>query len=279
MNKLAITGATGFLAEELIRVLIEEGFHINAIARNEGKLVELKKKYKNLSIHPCPVEDYCLLKKATQNCIGVYHLASFKDVVLAESNPLKTIQSNIIGTLNILKLSMEINNLKYIISTSTDKAVRVSGVYGASKLMIEKLFHEFHEINGNNCKYRLVRYGNIFNSTGSVLTKWKESLLKNEKIILTDPNATRFFLTREEAVGLILKCLKEAKNSNPFYPEMKSIEMRILLETMIDKYSTVKPNVSIIGLRKGENMHELIEGEISSNNAPRWTKQELMKII
>lgn len=279
MKKIAVTGATGFLAEELIRVLNLKGFHVNAIARNEGKLVELTKKFNNITIFPCPVEDYCLVKKALTDCEGIFHLASFKDVLLAEKHPLKTVQSNILGSLNILNLSMELDSIKYVISTSTDKAVKVSGVYGASKLMIEKLFHEFHLINGNQCKYRLVRYGNIFYSTGSVLTKWKEALIANKQIILTDPKATRFFLTREEAVELILKCLEEADCPSPFYPKMKSIEIGILLDAMIEKYSKQTPNISIIGLQDGENKHELITSCESSKDATRWTKEELIKII
>lgn len=279
MKKVAITGATGFLAEELIRVLNNQGYHINAIARNEGKLVELTNKFNNLTVFPCPIEDYCLLKKALIGCEGVFHLASFKDVLLSEIHPLKTVQTNILGTLNLLKLSMDLKSIKYVISTSTDKAVKVSGVYGASKLIIENLFHEFHIINGNDCKYRLVRYGNIFYSTGSVLTKWKKALLENKKIVLTDPNATRFFLTREDAVILIQKCLDESDCPTPYYPKMKSIEIGILLDIMIEKYSKSIPEISIIGLQAGENKHELIAPCESSKDAIRWTKEELLEII
>src|ERR1044071_1534410 len=130
MKKVAITGATGYLAEALIQNLLEKGFTINAIARNEGKLVELQSKFKQVNIFPCPIEDYCLLKKAVSDCQGIFHLASFKDVILSSVNPLKTVQTNILGALNILKLSVENKNIKYVISTSTDKAAKVSSVYG-----------------------------------------------------------------------------------------------------------------------------------------------------
>ena len=140
---VAVTGATGFLAEELIKKLIEKNFIVNAIARNEGKLVSLKNKFKQINIYPCPIEDYCLLKKATNNCIGIYHLASFKDVLLSADNPLKTVQSNIIGSLNVLKLSVENKNIKFVIATSSDKAVKIASVYGATKFILENLFNEF----------------------------------------------------------------------------------------------------------------------------------------
>jgi len=157
--------------------------------------------------------------------------------------------------------------------------VQVSGVYGATKLLIERLFHEFHEINGNKCAYRLVRYGNIFYSTGSVLTKWKKSLQEGCNIVLTDPKATRFFLSRDQAVSLIHQCVVEAKSPLALYPEMKSIEMGVLLDCMIEKYANSKPCISVIGLQPGENFHELITPSKSSFDAVRWTKEELMAII
>lgn len=279
MKKVAITGATGFLANELVEHLLSKEYEINAIARNEGKLVALKKKYPSINIFPCPIEDKCLLKKALINCEGVFHLASFKDVVLAENNPTKTIQTNLLGTLNVLYLSNELENIKFVITTSTDKAVKVSGVYGASKMIVEKLFHEFDIINGNKCNYRLVRYGNIFYSTGSVLPKWKESLLNDKEIIITDPNATRYFLTANEAVNLIMECLNTRNTTDAFYPKMKSIEIGKLLNLMIKKYAIKKPFIKEIGLRQGENMHEYINSELNSSNAERWTEQELMKIL
>jgi len=279
MDKVAVTGATGFLADELIKSLVNTGIHVNAIARNESKLIELKKKYENISIFPCPIEDIYLLKKAIKDCSGVYHLASFKDVILAESHPLKTIQTNIIGTKNLLQLSTEMSNIGFVISTSTDKAVKISGVYGASKMIVETLFHECHSINGDKCKYRLVRYGNVFYSTGSVLVKWKKALLDGDDILLTDDNATRFFLRKEDAVSLIFDCLKNAKTPEPCLPIMKSIEMGNLLNVMIKKYGKKDINIKRIGLQKGENLHELITPELSSFDAERWTEQDLFEIV
>ena len=279
MKKVAITGATGFLANELISYLISKKYEINAIARNEGKLVALRKKFPSINIFPCPIEDKCLLKKALIGCEGVFHLASFKDVVLSEENPTKTVQTNLLGTLNVLYLSNELESIKFVITTSTDKAIKVSGVYGASKMIVESLFHEFHLINGRNCNYRIVRYGNIFYSTGSVLVKWKESLLQSEKIILTEPTATRYFLTAKEAINLIMKCLSSATSTDALYPKMKSIEIGKLLDVMIKKYANEKPIIETIGLRNGENLHEYISSELNSSNAERWTETELMGIL
>ncbi len=279
MKKVAITGATGFIAESLIKRLLDLGFEINAIARNESKLVSLKAKFPQISIFPCPVEDYCLLKKAVRGCEGIYHLASLKDVVLSSEHTLKTIQSNVIGTINVLKLSEENPEIKYVITVSSDKAVKISSVYGATKFLTENLFREFELINSSNCKYRVLRIGNVMYSTSSVLPKWKNALLNKEEIILTEPAATRFFWTREEVADQMLECLEKAPDANPYLPRMKSVSMGELLEVMISKYSNGKRDIKITGLQKGENLHEFIAEDLSSLDAERWSREELFNIL
>lgn len=113
MGTIAVTGATGYLAEKLIERLITQGHTIHAIARNEGKLIALREKFKSVQIFPCPIEDYLLLKKALNGCDGIFHLAAFKDVILAKEHPLKAVQTNILGTLNLLKITVEEQNIKF----------------------------------------------------------------------------------------------------------------------------------------------------------------------
>lgn len=279
-KRVAVTGATGYLGEYLIDSLIQQGCTVNAIARNEGKLVALKERFGQVSIFPCPIEDFCLLRKAVRGCCGVYHLAAFKDVILSDFNPVKAVQTNVLGTLNLLRLSMELKEIKFLLATSSDKAVQVSGVYGATKLILERMFSEFHQVNGEACDYRIVRYGNVFYSTGSVLVKWKKALSRGQHIVITEPTATRFFLTRRDALSLIFKCLKTCKDAEPLLPsKMKSVEIGTLLEVMIEKYGSTEPKIKIIGLQKGENKHELIHDGMSSMDAPRWSKRELLEVL
>ncbi len=280
MNRVAVTGATGFIAEKLVEHLVSKGVKVNAIARNEGKLVALRDKFPAIDIYPCPIEDVQLLKKATNQCDGIFHLAAFKDVVLSAENPLKTVQTNVFGTLNLLNISVENPNIKFVISTSTDKVSKVSSIYGATKLIAEGLFEDFEKINSANCKYRIVRCGNIFHSTGSVLAKWKEAILNNRDITITDPNATRFFWSREEAVKLIFDCLENSTSTKPLIPNMKSAAIGELLDIMIEKYANgASINIKSIGLQKGENLHEYGSHGHSSIDAERWTKKELYEII
>lgn len=279
MKKVAITGATGYIAESLIRRLLADGYTVNAIARNESKLGWLKEKFRQISIFPCPVEDYCLMKKAVQGCEGIYHLASLKDVILSSDHTLKTIQTNINGTLNVLRLSVEIPEIGFVLTISSDKAVKVSSVYGATKFLVENLFREFELINPVKCKYRVLRIGNVMYSTSSVLPRWKNALLNNEEIVLTEPKATRFFWTRDEVSDLVFECLEKAPDASPYLPAMKSVTMGELLEVMISKYGNGHNNIKITGLQPGENLHEFISEGKSSFEAERWTKEELFKIL
>jgi UDP-N-acetylglucosamine 4,6-dehydratase/UDP-glucose 4-epimerase len=111
---------------------------------------------------------------------------------------------------------------EFILGVSTDKAAKVAGVYGASKLLMERLFGQFGILN-KNTEYRIVRYGNVLYSTGSVLCKWKDLLEQGKEVIVTDGDATRFFWTVDQAVDLIFDCLENATDWQPHITDMKSI--------------------------------------------------------
>jgi len=277
MEKIAVTGATGFLGEKLVEKLHGEGNFIHAIARNEGKLMELKDKFRNIEVFPCPVEDKYLIRKAVRGCSGIFHLASLKNVNLAEKHALKTIQSNIIGTTNLLKATMEDKSIQFIVGTSSDKAVDISSIYGASKFIVERLFDEFNGMNSDHCKYRIVRFGNIMHSTSSVLVKWKQALQEGKELIITDPEATRFFISREQAISIMFECLEQATDARPYSPDMKSISLHELLDLMILKYGNGKAvKITETGLERGENKHERLDEQHSSEQAGRWNPEELL---
>ena len=120
---------------------------------------------------------------------------------MAEKHVVECTNSNVVGTLNLLNESL-ITKPDFFISISTDKAAKVSGVYGATKLLMERIQLQYEKMNSDT-KYRIVRYGNVLYSTGSVLCKWRDLLSNGEEVIVTDPAATRFFWTVEEAIELI----------------------------------------------------------------------------
>jgi UDP-N-acetylglucosamine 4,6-dehydratase len=276
METVVVTGATGYIGEKLVETLIRQNKYVHAIARNEGKLLELKSKYHYLETFPCPVENEYLLRKAVRNCSGIFHLASFKDVNLAEKHALKTIETNILGTLNLLKATVDHKTIKFIVASSSDKAGKISSVYGASKFLLEKLFSEFNLLNSGQCKYRVIRYGNILHSTSSVVVKWRKAIASGSDITITDPSATRFFLTRDAAISAIFACLAKARDARPYSPVMKALSIGDLLDLMISKYGNgQKCRIVQVGLQEGENKHEYIDTYTTSEFAPRWEKDEI----
>lgn len=278
-KRILITGGTGFLGNKLVDRLYDKN-NIRVIARNEGKLIELKNKYTNIEIYPGDISDKFVCNQACKDIDIVFHLAGFKHVGLAEKFVKENINTNILGSLNLLDETLN-NRIECIIATSTDKAALVSGAYGASKLLMERLFNQYEHIN-TKCKYRIVRYGNVLYSTGSVLCKWKDDILNNKDIVITDTDATRFFWTVDQAIDLIFNCLDNASNSLPYCPNMKSIRLGDLLTAMINKYGNkdFKINIKEIGLQKGENKHEkILENGLSSNDAEKFSIEEIEKLI
>ncbi len=278
-KKILITGGSGFLAKEIIKRLYEkEVASIRIVARNEGQLVATKELYPNVEIMVGDIADPYLCDRALSGIDGVIHAAAMKHVGLAEENVRQTIQTNV--PIALLEASRA-HRPEFIIGISTDKAASRSGVYGATKFLMERLFAEYEKINPHT-KYRTVRYGNVLYSTGSVLCKWKDKLEREERIIVTDVNATRFFWTVEQAVDLIFETLEKAPNAKPYACKMKAMRMGDLLDAMIAKYAVWPDLVEPIeiGLQPGENLHEIIhEGEPDSSQVEKFTMEEISELI
>lgn len=263
-----ITGITGFLGEALCKRLIEKGESVVGVARDEGKLIALKEKYPTIKIVIGDIADKLVVREALEGVDGVFHLAAQKHVGLSEQYVHQTILSNVVGTMNLLEAA---NNVDFFLSVSTDKAAMPKGVYGATKLLLERLVGQYERLN-THIQYRTVRYGNVMGSTGSFITKWKPLMEQGKEIILTDPFATRFFWSVDEAVDLIFNCLENATDSTPFYPKMKAVSLGVVLEACQEVYGECP--VKIIGLQTGENLHETMDGVTFSNEVEQYTKEE-----
>jgi len=275
-----VTGGSGFLGEELIKRILLQGANVVSLARNEGNLIKLQQKFPEVKFYTGDISDRFDVQQAINGVNGVFHLAAFKHVGLAETQSRECTKSNIIGSLNVLEESVK-NNVEFVIGISTDKAAQVAGVYGATKYIMEKLFEQFAD-NYPDTKLRIVRYGNVLYSTGSVLCKWKDLLENGKEVIVTEPEATRYFWTIEQAVDLIEQCLAESTNSLPFVPEMKAMSVKDLLTAMAKKYlpSDCELKIKEIGLQPGENLHEKItEDGKYSNEVGRFTIDEITEMI
>ena len=274
--KILITGATGYLGQRLVERLYLDN-DIRVVSRNEGKLIALKQKFPEIEIIPGDIACHHIAHKACFGVDAVFHCAAFKHVTMAESDVCECVNTNITGTLNILQESI---GCDYVVTTSTDKAAQVSGIYGATKLITEGLFKEFGECYPIT-KYRVVRYGNVLDSTGSVSNIWRDRIKVGKPVKISDPNATRFFWTRDEAVDLLFDCLENATDATPYVPEMKSMSMGSLLQAMTKKYSNgQKIDIVETGLQPSENLHEIIvEGQPDSGEAEKYTIEEIKDMI
>ncbi len=279
-NKLyLVTGGSGFLGVALCKAIILAGGRVRILARDEGKLITTKMEVPSVEVFPGDIFDPFEVEQAMKGVSGVFHLAASKHVGLAETFVRENIKSNVIGSMNIFEQSLK-QPLDFILSISTDKAAQVAGVYGATKFLMERLVKQYEALN-TDCKYRMVRYGNVLYSTGSVLCKWKDLISQGKSIIVTDPTATRFFWTVDDAIDLIFKCLEHSTNSDPYCPAMKAMSIRNLLLAMAQKYSpNGQVDFNIIGLQPGENLHEkVLEEGPYSNEAEQFTVEEIIKLV
>ena len=146
---------------------------------------------------------------------------------------------------------------------------------------MERMFQQY-EVDYPNIKFRIIRYGNVLYSTGSVLCKWKELLKQGKEVIVTEPKATRFFWTIDQAVDLIYDCMRDAIDSQPHFPSMKSMSIENLLKAMAEKYLPDGDGLQIktIGLQPGENFHEkILEQGPASNEVDEFTIDEIKELI
>ena len=157
-----VTGASGFLGQVLVERLIKAGAKVRCLARNEGNILKLNQEHP-VEIYPGDVSDPVDVCQAMKGVRGVFHLAAFKHVGLAEKFARECVKSNTLGSLNILEATLH-TPVDFVLGISTDKAARISGVYGASKFLMERLFAQFEQINPS-VAYRIVRYGNVMYST------------------------------------------------------------------------------------------------------------------
>lgn len=270
-DKVVVFGGSGFLGVSLIARLISKGYrNIVVVARNEGALVALKEKFPVISILVGDIVDPWIVKSAMKDATEVYLLSAMKHVGLAEVQTKACVNSNVIGAMNVVNESL-ITKPRVLMFISTDKAAQSSGVYGASKKIGEKLMAEAEKINLDT-KYRVIRYGNVWGSTGSIITKWRPKLEKGEEVILTDPDASRFFWTVEESVDLIFECIEKSEDASPYIPKMKAIKMGVVLEACMDVYG--QSPVKVIGLQPGENKVETTDGVTFSDQVEQFTKDE-----
>ena len=275
-EKYLVTGGTGVVGQELCKRILELGGKVIVLSRTKEKLKRLQEKYKEIEIVVSDILDKTLVKESMKDVRGIFHLTALAQG-MQSGKPIESINVNLLGSMNVLVESL---NTDFVLGVSSDKAVQISGNYGATKFLMEKLFGEFEEINPQT-KYRIVRLGNVIYSTDSVLEKWRDKIQNNEEVIITEPKATRFFMTKSQSVDLMLNGLK-TDSPKPYCDIPKSTSIGNLLQAMANKYLPKGKELKVkeIGLQPNENLHEqIVDGGLMSNEMEQYTIQELEKMI
>jgi len=261
-----ITGACGTVGREIIRQLLN--FYvkeIRALDNNETGVFFLMEKYKNNPSIKCflgDIRDKDRLKRITKGIDIIFHTAAFKHVILSEYHPFDVVQTNILATQNIIEAALEAN-VEKVIFTSSDKAVNPTNVMGASKLMCEKLITAANTLTyGNKTIFASVRFGNVIGSRGSVVPVFIKQIKRGGPVTVTDKRMTRFIMTVEEAVNLVLKSAVLAKGGEVFITKMPVMRIIDLAEVMIEilapkyGYSPAEIKIEEIGAKPGEKLYE-----------------------
>lgn len=261
-KSVLITGATGSLGNELVKIFLNE-FSLSRLvvfSRDELKQSIMAKRYFNydkkkiLRFFLGDVRDNDRLKFAMKNIHYVIHAAALKHVDLAEYNPLEHVNTNIIGAKNVIEAAFSADVLK-VVALSTDKAANPVNLYGATKLVSDKLFVSANNISGDQkTRFSVVRYGNVANSRGSVLPYFIDLYNKNSKYFpITDKMMTRFWITLRESAELVLNSFYRMHGGEIFVPKIPSVRI-------IDIAKAINPKIKLkfIGIRPGEKLSEIL---------------------
>lgn len=259
-ESILLTGATGSFGQTFISTLLrKKGFEgvIRAYSRDEFKQYQLEKKFnydKRLRFFVGDVRELSRLKRAMEGVEVVVHAAALKHVPALEYNPYEAVKTNIIGSENVIDAAID-TSVKKAILISSDKAVNPVNLYGATKLVAEKLFIQGNSYAGAKpTSFSVVRYGNVAGSRGSVIPYFLEQAKKN-LLTVTDERMTRFWITLSDGVKFVLDSLQKMQGGEIFVPKIPSFKI-IELARVIAPRAKIK----ITGVRPGEKIHEVLLG-------------------
>ena len=260
-KKVLITGGTGSLGQALTeRILNSDVEQIRILSRNEFKQISMETKLpdERLRFLIGDVRDKDRLIRALDDVDIVFHAAALKHVPKVEYNPFEAIKTNVQGSQNVIDACLE-NDVQRAICIGTDKAVSPLNTYGATKLLMEKLFitaKRYSNPKKHPTKFFAVRYGNVFGSSGSVIPKFIEQINNNKKITITDLKMTRFSITMNQALDFILKATQKGHGAEVFIPKLKAYSLQ-QIHNILSNLTNAKDH-EIIGMRTGEKQHELL---------------------
>jgi UDP-N-acetylglucosamine 4,6-dehydratase/5-epimerase len=265
-KSILITGGTGSFGHRYVSTLLNQ-YKLKRLviySRDELKQYEMAMKFQGhedvMRFFIGDVRDASRLKEATRGIDIIIHAAAMKHVPIAEYNPMECIKTNIYGAENVIQAALD-NKVDYVMALSTDKAANPINLYGATKLVSDKLFVAANNMSGGRTKFAVVRYGNVVGSRGSVVPFF-ESLIKKgvESLPITHKDMTRFWITLQQGVGFVFKCMERMDGGEIFVPKIPSVRI-------VDLAKAMAPDLplEIIGIRPGEKIHEVMCPEDDSH--------------
>jgi UDP-N-acetylglucosamine 4,6-dehydratase len=270
-----VTGGTGSFGKKFIEVMLKE-YHpkrLIVFSRDEVKQHDMRVggyNHTSLRYFIGDVRDVDRLRRAMHGVDIIVHAAALKQVPACEYNPIEAVMTNVMGARNVIEAALDAN-VKKVLALSTDKAVNPVNLYGATKLVAEKLFVQGNAYSGNNpTRFSCVRYGNVVGSRGSVIPLFLEQR-NNGSITVTDPRMTRFWITLEQGVRFVIRCIEQMHGGEVFVPKIPSMNIMDLAKAVAPGCST-----KAIGIRPGEKVHEVL---VSEDEARHSLELEDMYII
>lgn len=279
MTSILITGGSGSFGRAFARHCLDQGIQrICIYSRGEHTQAQMRQELgddERLRWFIGDVRDRARLRRAMEGCKWMVHAAALKRLEVCEYCPLEAVKTNVIGAMNIIEAAQDAGVSK-VVALSTDKASAPANVYGASKMMMERMMLAANNtVGANGPKFAVTRYGNIAGSQGSVIQKWRQQIAASGPITMTNENATRFWMTISEAVDLVYGTLNTMAGGELVVPTLPAYRLGDLCNAMNDG----GVEVCITGMGPGEKLHEsMTEGE-PSNLARRMSVDELREAL
>lgn len=258
---LLITGGTGSFGNAVLRrFLATDVDEIRIFSRDEKKQEDMRKQYNNpkLKFYIGDVRDINSIVDAMHGVDYVFHAAALKQVPSCEFYPMQAVQTNVIGTENVLNCAINAN-VKKVIVLSTDKAVYPINAMGVSKAMMEKVaVAKSRNLDESDTMIAITRYGNVMASRGSVIPLFIDQVRHGKDITITDPAMTRFMMTLDQAVELVLFAYEHGRSGDIFVQKAPAATVGLLAKTLTQLLRKPKHNISVIGTRHGEKLYEAL---------------------
>jgi len=267
-KKILITGGTGSLGTALTSSLLKTDVDtIRIFSRDELKQSQMESHFNDerLRFLIGDVRDQERLEKAVEDVNIVIHTAALKQVPVIEYNPFEAIKTNVQGSQNLVDACLE-KDVEFALAIGTDKAVSPFNTYGATKLLMERLFVSANYHKGaHKTKFACVRYGNVLGSRGSIIPKFIDQIISGKKITITDPNMTRFNITLDQALDLIFRVIKNAVGGDVHIPKLDAFKVGDVKDVLLDLMGC-KNEEERIPVRIGEKFHEILINEHEIRN-------------